>query len=167
MARLFFALWPDAAASRGLEEMAQALAPLCGGRPVPREKIHLTLAFLGEVPPGRMEALEIPLAGAPFDLRVDVVGSFRGAKVAWAGADRPAPALLSFQAKLAAELTLRGFALEERPFAPHATLVRKIRTPVPRTPIAPIEWRVEAWTLVQTLPGTGRYETLREWRLEG
>jgi 2'-5' RNA ligase len=166
MPRLFYAIWPDSAASRALAEVAQALAPLAGGRPVPREKIHLTLAFLGEVAPQRMDdALAIDVRAGPFELRLDQVGAFRGARVAWAGTAAPAPGLLSLQRRLAEALGARGFVLEERPFAAHATLARKIGKPVPHTPIAPIEWRVEAYALVQTLPGTGRYATVREWSL--
>jgi RNA 2',3'-cyclic 3'-phosphodiesterase len=164
--RLFYAIWPDSAASLALAEVAGALAPLAGGRPVPREKIHLTLAFLGEVTPQRMDqALAIDVRAAPFDLRLDRVGAFRGARVAWAGTAEPPPGLLSLQSRLAEALRALGFDLEERPFAAHATLARKIARPVPLTPMAPVQWRVGAYALVQTLPGTGRYATVREWNL--
>jgi len=39
VARLFFAIWPGAAASRELALAGQALAGLAGGKPVPAEKI--------------------------------------------------------------------------------------------------------------------------------
>ena len=166
MARLFFALWPDAAATRRLAQLAEALAPLAAGKPVAAESIHLTLAFLGELPPGRVEeALATRIEAAPFELALDRVGAFRGAKVAWAGMGEPPPALADLQSRLAADLRRRGFDLEARPFAPHVTLVRKVAKRVPATPVAPIAWRVEAVALVRTQPRTGRYETAREWTL--
>ena len=50
--RLFFAAWPDAVAAAELARVAEALAGLAQGKPVPPEKIHLTLAFLGEIDAG-------------------------------------------------------------------------------------------------------------------
>lgn len=164
MARLFFAIWPDAAASRELARVAESLAALAGGKPVPAEKIHMTLAFLGSVDEagagraaiaaGRVQPAEIRMA-------IDQVGSFRRARVGWAAPSQPNEGLLRLQEGLAAELRAAGFALEERAFAPHATLVRKIATSVPRAPMAPIEWRARALTLVETRGG--RYEVLESW----
>lgn len=166
MARLFFALWPDGAASKALARLAAAVAPLAGGKPVPEGRMHLTLAFLGEVAPERVAvARQVGVAGVPVELALDRLGAFRGAKVAWAGPAQPAPALLELQARLASELRRRGFALESRPFHAHVTLVRGIERPVPVAPVAPIAWTAGAVALVQTQPGTGRYATLQEWEL--
>ena len=164
MARLFFALWPDAPARAALADLAVALAPLAGGRPVPAAKIHLTLAFLGEVPEARVaDAMAIAVEASPFRLELDEVGAFRGARVAWAGSSRPPPQLLEMQSRLAAALAWAGFALEERPFAPHVTLARGIAKPVPRTPVKPVAWTVESCALVRSEAGTGRYSNVREW----
>ena len=55
--RLFFALWPEPDTQRRWhEELASYVKPL-GGRRVPAENLHLTLAFLGEVPGTRINAL--------------------------------------------------------------------------------------------------------------
>ena len=167
MPRLFFALWPDEAARRKLEALARDVALVAEGKPVPAEKIHLTLAFLGEVPAERgAAAIEAAQAtrGAPFALALDRVGSFRKAKVAWAGASQPPSELVALQAALAANLAARGFALEERAFAPHLTLARKIARPLPPAAIAPIAMHALALALVVS-EGTGRYTTLQSWPL--
>jgi len=166
--RLFFAVWPDEAAARALEALALALANMTGGKPVPREKIHLTLAFLGEVAGDRVEdasAAGAQVRGAPFRLRLDQVGSFRRAGVAWAGC-RNAPArLASLQSDLAASLGAHGFTLEERAFAPHITLARRIRKSVPNALTEAIAWRVRDVTLVRSETGTGRYAVMQRWPL--
>ena len=168
MARLFFALWPAPEAARELEAISKTLAEASGGKPVPAEKIHLTLAFLGEVAPERARsATEAATAvrGKVFEMKLDGVGSFRGARVAWAGTERTPPALESLQEQLAVELGARMFVLEERPFVPHVTLVRKIARNVPRAAIPAIAWRAEAFTLVRSETGAGRYLVVESWRL--
>ena len=166
--RLFFAVWPDDAASRALEVLGLALADVARGKPVPREKIHLTLAFLGEVGESRLaEALSAgdDAQAQDFRLELDEVGSFRRAGVGWAGCREPPPELARLQSSLAAALAARGFALEERGFTPHVTLVRRIAKTVPRAPTEAIAWRVEAMTLVRSETGTGRYVVVESWPL--
>jgi 2'-5' RNA ligase len=166
--RLFFAVWPDEAAARSLETLALALADVAGGKPVPREKVHLTLAFLGEVAADRVESAVAAGArarGAPFPLRLDEVGSFRRAAVAWAGCKRSPAGLVSLQSDLTRSLAERGFTLEDRPYAPHVTLARRIREPVPPAPTEAIAWHVRDVTLVRSEVGTGRYAVLERWPL--
>ena len=166
MARLFFAVWPGEAAAP-LARLAADLAVVAEGRAVPREKIHLTLAFLGEVPAARLDGAREAGAGVRFErfaFALDRVGSFRGARVAWAGSARMPEPLAALQSALAARLLAMGFVLEERPFAPHATLARRTRKPVPEAAIPAIDWRVDAFTLVRSGGGDGRYEVLAEYR---
>lgn len=166
MARLFFALWPDADAAQRLARLAGELAIVAAGRAVPVAKAHLTLAFLGEVAPGRIESAGHAAAGVPFEpfeMSLDCVGWFRAARVAWAGSLSPSPALLGLQADLAARLRAAGFTLEERAFAPHMTLVRNARRAVPGAAIEPIAWRADAFSLVRSETGSGRYATLEAY----
>ena len=55
MARLFFALWPDEPARGRLAPLAAEVAAQASGKPVPIAKLHLTLAFLGEVDAARID----------------------------------------------------------------------------------------------------------------
>jgi RNA 2',3'-cyclic 3'-phosphodiesterase len=163
MARLFFAVWPDAGAAARLSALAGDVARVSGGKAVPAAKIHLTLAFLGEIVPDRALAAIEAARGvrfAPFALTLDSVGSFRAARVAWAGSLAPQPALEMLQADLAVRLRAAEFALEERPFSAHATLARRAMRAVPRARIEPVAWTVDAFTLVRSETGTGRYEVV-------
>ena len=168
MARIFFALWPDEPAAAELERLAGELASATLGKAVPRGKIHLTLAFLGEVAPERLEialALAAKLRGRSFEARFDCIGAFRQARVAWAGMSDPPAALLELQENLASALRDAGFGLEDRPYAPHITLARRIARGLPRTPHAPIAWHARNLTLVRSDTGKGTYSVVGSWGL--
>lgn len=166
MARLFFALWPDGGAGSALAAHAQRLARSAGGRAVPAANVHLTLVFLGEVEPSRIDAI-LRAAGevrsSRFRVAPDEIGSFRRSAVAWAGFRQPPAELLALQANLAEKLALQGFEREARAFAPHLTLVRRIASPVAREAIEPVPWKAEAISLVETNRARGGYATLAEW----
>jgi RNA 2',3'-cyclic 3'-phosphodiesterase len=166
--RLFFALWPGERVRASLAHAAGELAACAEGKPVPAGKIHLTLAFLGEIEAERLSAARDAARqarGSRFELVLDEVGAFRKAAVAWAGPSRvPAP-LAELQSSLDGALRARGFALDERPFAAHVTLARKIGKNVPRAPIPAIRWRPRDFALVRSQTATGRYEVVEAWPL--
>lgn len=169
MARLFFAIWPDAETSRRLHELAADLEKRAGGHAVPHDKIHLTLAFLGEVPPQRADDLVKAadrVREAPFDLVLDRTGAFRRARVGWVGSTAPPSALLAAESALRRALRQRGFELEERPFAPHVTLVRKAERTLGTEPIEPIAWHVGEIVLVRSELGSGSYKVMASWPLK-
>ncbi len=161
--RLFFALWPDALSCPRLGTRAAELAAEAGGRAVPAANIHVTLAFLGEVDAERVALVHAVATGIelqPFRLELDRLGWFSGARVGWAAPSQLPEALADLQAALRCELSARGFVLDDRPFAPHATLVRRIERAVEPRRIEPIGWRVEEIVLAQSRRGAGGYETL-------
>jgi 2'-5' RNA ligase len=167
MGRLFFAIWPEPAAGRQLARVGESLAELAGGNPVPVEKIHMTLAFLGSLDEGRdgaavLAAAPVRSARNPDDGRQRGILPPRQGRVG--GAIAAVEGLARLQSQLAERLRERGFALEDRAFTPHITLVRKLARPVPRAPMPAIEWKSRAFTLVETT-GDGRYEIRESWGL--
>jgi len=168
--RLFFALWPDAATSNALATLAQQIAVESGGRPTAPGNVHLTLAFLGDQP--RRIARELSAAAArisapSFDLVLDSVDSWRKNAIAWAGVQSVPPPLMELQQKIARSLLVIGLEAEERPFAVHVTLARRITVAV-RHPLAPpLVWRVTAFALVVSEPDVAgaRYRVLSSWPL--
>lgn len=167
--RLFFAVWPDDRARAGLARLLDRVVAQAGGRPTAPEKIHLTLAFLGDVDPGRVPELERIAAAVrvpPFELRLDRTGAFRRARVAWVGAEHLPPGLLALHGALAAGLEAGEFALEKRPYSPHITLARNTSRPLPKADIDPIDWQVREFALVRSeLGAQARYTTLGSWAL--
>ncbi len=168
--RVFFALWPAAPLQALLGELAREVAREGGGRPTAPHRIHLTLAFLGEQPAARVEALR-GLAGAirarAFALALDAVGAFPRTGVAWLGASAPQPELEALHGELAAALCRFGFAVDERPFAPHLTLARCAAHTLDRRLPQPLSWRVGSFVLAVSERGHGgpSYRKLAEWPL--
>jgi len=135
-----------------------------------RDSLHLTLAFLGDVAAQRLAAAVTAADGVrspAFALRLDRLGYWRHNKVAWAGCDAVQPALAGLATSLAASLRQQGFALEERPFAPHVTLLRKAERAPDEPAWAGVGWPVREFTLVESrLSGSGsRYTVLQRWPL--
>jgi 2'-5' RNA ligase len=107
---------------------AQVRVPARWLRP---EKLHLTLAFVGQLDLHRQQALganagEVCATQAPLALQLEGVGGFvtaRAPSLLWLGV-APSDALSSFRARLVAALALEDTA----PWQPHLTLARS-RTP--------------------------------------
>ena len=95
-----------------------------------RENYHLTLAFLGEIPPSRVKDITAAMDGCgfvPFPFTVGKAGRFRrdGGDTVWRRVDAP-DELYRLQAALTNGLAARGFRLEERDFKPHVTVAREV-----------------------------------------
>jgi RNA 2',3'-cyclic 3'-phosphodiesterase len=166
--RLFFAVWPDEAAAKSLHEAAREAHVQCGGRLMRRETLHLTLAFLGEIPAGRWidaTAAAAGIAVAPFTVTVDRIEYWKHNRILWAGGEsEPLTALAS---SLQTGLRAAGFQLETRPFVAHMTLLRDARCPTSPPLAAPITWPVTEFSLVESkLPAAGpQYEVVGRWPL--
>lgn len=102
-----------------------------GARPSPPEQTHITLRFLGDVDPSRVDGVEASVAEAvrgvdPFPIRLSGVGAFpntRRPSVVWIGAE-PADVLTGMADRLAAGLASRGIPFDDKPFRAHVTVGR-------------------------------------------
>jgi len=100
------------------------------------ENLHLTLKFLGDTEPNRVEALSQAIqraanAVASFQINIESCGAFppNGApRVLWIGVEDPRSQLASLHRTLEDECAVVGFAREQRSFRPHLTIAR-IRNP--------------------------------------
>ncbi|HHV63880.1 MAG TPA: RNA 2',3'-cyclic phosphodiesterase [Peptococcaceae bacterium] len=95
-----------------------------------RENLHLTLAFLGEVAPTRIESIKQAMdkvSGGQFTLSIRELGHFprSGGDIYWLGVEKNS-SLLKLHTELCRELKAAGFKLEGRGFKPHLTLGRQI-----------------------------------------
>lgn len=136
-----------------------------------RETLHVTLAFLGEVPESAIDAAESAagsLVGKSFDLRLDHLAYWKHNRILWAGCSNLPPALAALADGLARALRADGFHLDERPFAAHVTLLRDARCPPELPALAgPLQWHVGEFALVESRPSSAgpHYEPLRRWPL--
>jgi RNA 2',3'-cyclic 3'-phosphodiesterase len=123
--RLFAALYPsdEALDHLGLALSALGAVPLDDGRPsvrwTPRDLMHLTVAFFGEVPDGAVGDLGVALADVarsvePLDLRLRGAGVFDD-RVLFAGVGGDAEALRRLSAATADAASDVGLRLDKRP----------------------------------------------------
>ena len=141
-----------------------------GGRRMRRETLHLTLAFIGDVPPGRLAELR-GIAGAirppAFNLLFDRRHCLARRKIFWAAASAVSPRLRELAAALNERLKA-DFRTEERPFAAHVTLLRHARCDkaLPAGGLH-IEWPVRDFVLVESelQPEGASYRIIGRWPL--
>ncbi len=156
---------------------------------VPPENIHITLKFLGNVPPDKIASVtsvmeQVSQAFGPIRLEIGEIGAFPNLKqprVLWVGVRGEIGNLQALQASLEENLARLGFSKESRGFTPHLTLARL------REGISPVERREFGAMIIskpvyggcqftatkislmksQLLPSGAVYTRLAEVRLKG
>ena len=122
----------------------------CGvrGRFTAEENLHLTLAFLGEVPDAEpvLDALST-LSFAPFELRLEGMGCF--GDVWWAGLKESAP-LEALARRLRRVLAEREIPFDRKRFSPHITLIRSASGKLPGLQLRPAAMTVSAVSLMRS-----------------
>jgi 2'-5' RNA ligase len=156
--RCFVACWPDQATRTRLDHVARSLhLRHPGARRMQADNLHLTLAFVGELP--RSMASEVAsamadLSVAAFAWCVDRLGRFDRAHIVWAGGPEE-PRLARLAEQVRARLRALEVPFDRKPFAAHVTLLRDVtaREPLLERPelneaIEPIHWPIDAARLV-------------------
>jgi len=173
--RLFIAVDPPKTAQDELAEVTAGLAVVrAGARVTARALWHVTLAFIGEVPDGRLDraigALEAGVAGqVPPTLRIAGGGRFGRGRftVVWAGIEGD---LRPLRDAVTRELRRAKLPFDAKHFHPHLTIAR----PGDRLPVDEVvadvgllkrhqgpQWTVDEARLVRSYLGPKpRYETL-------
>ena len=170
--RLFFALWPDPATREALAHATRKAVRHCGGRPVPQENLHATVAFLGSVPETALAAVlaagsNSAREGAAFALQVQAIDFWPRPQVLVATADTPPPAE-ALAERLWRAVEPLGIPRDPRPLRIHLTLARKVRKPTPGLAMHPVDWTVAGLALVEsaTDPAGARYTPVAQWPLQ-
>jgi RNA 2',3'-cyclic 3'-phosphodiesterase len=160
--RLFFALWPDEEQRAALAHATRKAARASGGRPVPPESLHATLAFFGSVAAERVPELRA-LAGsagahlAPPEpwlaLSFESIAHWPRAQVLCALAAEEAPggeAVRALAHTLAVAGRAAGFTPDLKPFRAHVTVARKVlRAPAAQT-MRPVRWCFDSFALIES-----------------
>ena len=103
------------------------------------ENLHLTLAFIGEVNPKKVEPIKAimdTVTFAPFPATIDRLGTFSRGTLWWAGLREDKP-LMDLQREAEHKLALCGFEMDDRKYNPHITLGREVVTDVKPWAIEP------------------------------
>ena len=122
-ARVMIAAWQH--------RVTQALAADRSIRMVDPARMHVTMAFLGEIAegdvPAIVDALSVSIETRPFAVEFQGLGVFppRGApRVLWLGVGRGENEIVQLQREVVARLERLSVTLEPRPFHPHLTMAR-------------------------------------------
>jgi len=195
--RLFFAFWPTESQQQQMAQATLERVSSAGGRAVPTQNLHVTLAFLGSVPQRRIGELGAVAA------RVARSGVRVGPGIAMSGhgestASEPGAPLVSLTfsrteywrkpgllcavegsredraAALAANLqramAAAGFAPDLKPFRAHVTLARKVSPSDALERAFPaITWKFGDIALIdsRTAAGGSLYSVVDRWILCG
>lgn len=168
--RLFFALWPTEPVRQSILRSQQQAAQLHQGRCLRKGNLHLTLVFLGTIPNQYLSsllAMAETIRGNVFNLTLDHAGLFSKPRCLWLGcAEKPA-ALMALAAQLARGVKACGLTIDERPYNPHVTIMRKV-TALTDFQVAPIFWPVNEFCLVKSEPVSDgvEYSVVQRWPLQ-
>lgn len=164
VARLFLALWPDAALQVRLARHRDAWHWSPQASVVRTDQLHLTLHFMGNVSRARLHGLGLALDVAfdPFDLTLERPELWPGGIAVLCPQLAPA-GLLRLRACLGEALQSQGLPLDPRAFRPHVTLARRAAGAVPPEAPQALGWPVRGYALVESSAGAG-YAVLRHFR---
>jgi 2'-5' RNA ligase len=149
--RLFIALWPGPEVGHALQAWSRRWPGAAAGQPIPVQRLHLTLHFLGDVPrerlPGLMAAIAVPFT--PFVLSLGRAALWPGGIAVLEPERVPAP-LARLHAAIGERLQRLSLPTEARPFLPHVTLARRAGTAATLPSGPPVRWPVRGFVLVES-----------------
>ena len=103
------------------------------------ENLHLTLVFIGEVSPNKVDKIKAIMdivTFDPFTVTIKRLGTFSRGTLWWAGLHEDKP-ILVFQREIEHKLTLCGLEPDGRKYRPHITLGREVVTDIKPWQIEP------------------------------
>ena len=162
--RLFFAFWPEDPTRAARDAARSRLFPL-SGRPVATADLHVTAAFVGMVESSRIDTLKTLARALPdFELRFDRLEHWPKPRVLVTSCCAVAPAAHAAVDDLWRHLDRQGFRRDPRPWRPHVTLARDVKTLRGGLSWQVVPWTVNRLRLVESLntPGASgeRYRPL-------
>jgi 2'-5' RNA ligase len=177
--RLFFALLPDGPTIDRVAALTKRLRLAHGlaARPIPAERLHVTLHHLGDfvgMPTRTVSeacAVASSLAQPSFGLAFEHVATFSGKPgrlplvLREGEGGEGVAAVAAFQSHLDMALTRAGLSKGSRAtYTPHLTLLYGDRR-LDEQLTDPIGWAVQEFVLVHSLIGQGRYTVIGRWAL--
>jgi RNA 2',3'-cyclic 3'-phosphodiesterase len=156
--RIFFALWPtDEVRENIVSAFNFSPQSEMNGRIMQPENLHMTLHFIGDVSPEKLACL-IQAAKktfvTEFEIALNYYGYFNKPKVFWMGLDKMSPVLEKLYQNLGSAFLKCEYQPEGREYSPHVTLMRKISTIGEIVEFTPINWRVNNFVLLESIPIT-------------
>ena len=170
VARVFFALWPEALVRLALHTLATEYQLRCEARAMRAETLHMTLLFLGEVERARLpqlmqaaDSVSVP----PFGFVLERLSFWPHNRIANATSLAEVLALNQLVTALKQKLVAADFLFENHEFNPHVTLLRHVGHVLESQTITPIMWWLDSFVLVESIMTDQgvRYQALQNWPL--
>lgn len=160
--RVFLALWPEPGMRHLLTAWRDAWAWPKGAAPVPADKLHVTLHFLGSLPGERLPAL-LDGCAVPFEpFRLDLTrAALWHNGIAVLEPDCTPPGLAALHGRLSDALQALGLQPEARRYRPHVTMARRAAGATVPADGPPVSWDVRGYALVESRNGV--YTVLRAY----
>lgn len=170
--RLFFALWPDEATRAALVRATRKAVRRSGGRPVPPDHYHITLAFLGNQPAALCDAIAdagATVAAGALECTLDRFGYWPKPRVFWIGSSEPVPAMAELSRTIWDRMEDLDLRREQRSFKAHLTLARKVAALPEVSPPDPVIWRAPGFALIESVTEQrgAVYTVVKEFPLSG
>ena len=175
---VFFAIFPEVDAAAGAARLARHQRDAHGlrGRPLARERLHVSLHHLGDyagLPRGIVAAaceaaaaVAMPSFDVAFDRAVSFIGRSGNRPFVLQGGDGVA-GLMVLHRLLGAAMQKVGLGRWAKPhYVPHVTLLYDDRC-VAEQAVETVGWTVHEFVLVHSLHGRTRYVPLARWPLRG
>jgi 2'-5' RNA ligase len=152
--RCFLAAWPDETARQRCAQLTDAVRPhAVHGRVMRADNLHLTLAFIGDLPDTDAPGIATACAALPpvqHDWHLDAIGFFARPRVLWAGGPLT-PDLAGIADRARALLDDLKVSYDRKPFVPHVTLLRDVRRfDGPNEIRPPIPWAIREVALYRS-----------------
>lgn len=173
--RLFFALEPDSQTALQIADWRDRQFALAG-RPVPVANLHITLAFLGDIAPAKLERVclavdeqlqrDTPRGGT---LNLDQIGYWAKQGILWLGPSSCPDSLAKLSSSLQQLGTRFGCKRSRGKYQPHITLFRGCETSPPQPASFPgsvLDYR--NFVLLESRQGKRgvSYHPLGQWQLD-
>jgi 2'-5' RNA ligase len=175
---LFFALWPERVLQFALAEATRDVVLASGGRSVPPENFHVTLAFLGSVPEARLSnvmaigaAVAAEVGPMQITVGLETLEYWKKPQVLCVTCPESSAVHLSGGAALAdtlkSKLSAAGFTPDLKPFRNHVTVARKVVHPTRSDSLHPVVWIFTEFALIEshTQIHGARYSVLKSYPL--
>jgi len=130
--RLFIAINFDENTKKALQQISDEVKKhAVQGRFVKEQHLHLTLEFLGNIHPAKVDRITGAMNQViteKFTIKLKEVGFFKGREghIYWIGIEENRH-LFDLQRQLHEALKSQGFTLDNRPYKPHITIGRRVK----------------------------------------
>lgn len=168
--RLFFALYPPEPLRQTIYTIGQQQD--IKGNKHPPEMLHMTLAFLGNVPSSKVDDLITAVAPLSthkaFTIQLNQLNVWKKPRLMCLMPESPPSALIQCVQHLTQLLSPYGYCAEKRPYSPHVTLMRHYPKEAARYNMRldiPITWQVDNFCLMRSenTPKGVKYQLIQDW----